>query len=65
MNDGSPLSGEWLVAWERAMLIEEAKEHERSAEFYARIPEFVVRHKTQEAHLPLKFFVTNEHVEGR
>ena len=64
MNDNSPLSGEWLVAWEHAMLIEEAKEQEQFAEFYAKIPEFVTRHKTQESHLPLKF-VTNKQLEGR
>ena len=59
MNDGSPLSGEWLVAWEHAMLIEEAREQEQFSEFYAQIPELVNRHKTQESHLPWKF-VTNE-----
>ena len=59
MNNGEPLSGEWLAAWEHTMLIEEAKEQEQFSEFYAQIPELVVRHKTQESHLPLKF-VTNE-----
>ena len=64
MNDNSPLSGKWLAAWERAMLLEEAKEQEQFAEFYARIPELVNRHKTQESHLPLKF-VTNKQVKGQ
>ncbi len=64
MNDNSPLSGEWLVAWERTMLIEETKEQERFVEFYARIPELAISHQTHESHLPLKF-VTNEHKEGR
>lgn len=64
MNDNSPLSGEWLVAWERSMLIEEAKEQERFVEFYARIPELAIRHKTHESHLPLKF-VTNVRQKGR
>ena len=64
MNDGSPLSGECPVAWEHAMLIEEAKEQKQFAEFYAQIPELVICHKTQELHLPLKF-VTNARQEGR
>ena len=64
MNNGEPLSGEWLMAWERAMLIEEMKEQEQFAEFYASIPELVIRHKTQESHLPLKF-VTKARQEGR
>ena len=54
MNNGEQLSGEWLDAWERAMLIEEAKEQERFQDFYASIPELVIRHKTQEQHLPMK-----------
>lgn len=62
MNDGSPLSSEWLAAWERAMLIEEAKEQEQFAEFYAQIPKLVIRHKTYESHMPLKF-VTNENIK--
>lgn len=65
MNDGSHLSGEWITTtWERAMLIEEAKEQNQFAEFYASIPELVIRHKTLESHLPLKF-VTNEQQKGR
>ena len=64
MNNGEPLSGEWLMAWERAMLIEETKEQEQFAEFYAQIPELVIRRKTHESHLPLKF-VTNKPQEGR
>ena len=64
MNDGSPLSGEWLTAWERAMLIEEAKEQNQFAEFYASIPDLVILHKTQESHLPLTF-LTNTRREGR
>ena len=64
MNNGEPLSGEWLITWEHAMLIEEAKEQEQFADFYALIPELVIRHKTQESHLPLKF-LTNEQQEGR
>lgn len=64
MNDGSPLSGEWLTAWEHAMLIEEAKDMERFHDFYAQIPELVIRHKTQMSHLPLKF-ETNKPQEGR
>ena len=63
MNDNSPLNSEWLSAWERAMLIEEAKEQEQFSVFYAQIPE-LIRHKTQESHLPLKF-VTNKPQEGR
>jgi len=64
MNNGEPLSGEWLTAWERAMLIEEAKEQEQFDSFYSSIPELIIRHKTYESHLPLKF-VTNERKEGR
>ena len=55
MNNDEPLSGEWLTTWERAMLIEEAKEQERFPDFYDSIPGLVVRHKTQESHLPLIF----------
>ena len=55
MNNDEPLSGEWLTAWEHAMLIEEAKEQEQFADFYTSVPELIVRHKTQESHLPLKF----------
>ena len=64
MNDNSPLSGEWLTSWEHAMLIEHAKEQERFRDFYSSIPKLVIRHKTQESHLPL-IFVTNEHKESR
>ena len=64
MNNGEPLSGEWLTAWEHAMLIEEGKDMERFHDFYASIPELVIRHKTHESHLPLKF-VTNVRQEGR
>lgn len=64
MNHEEPLSGEWLSAWERAMLIEEAKEQEQFADFYASTPELVIRHKTMERHLPLKF-ITNERQKGR
>ena len=64
MNNNSPLSGEWLTSWEHAMLIEEAKEHEQFADFYASIPMLAVRHKTQESHLPLKF-ITNVRKERR
>lgn len=63
MKDGSPLSSEWLLmAYEHAMLIEEAKEQEQFSEFCAQISELVIRHKTQKSQLPLKF-VTNEHKE--
>ena len=64
MNNGEPLSSEWLMAWEHAMLIEEAKEQEQYRDFYASIPELVARHKTLESHLPLKF-ITNAMQEGR
>lgn len=64
MNNGEPLSVEWFTAWERAMLIEEAKEQKQFAEFYSKIPELVARHKIQESHLPLKF-VTNNHKKAR
>lgn len=64
MNNGEPLSGEYLTSWEHAMLIEEAKEQEQYRDFYASIPELVVCHKTLESHLPLKF-VTNVQQEGR
>lgn len=59
MNNGEPLSGKWLTAWEHAMLIEEAKEQEQFSEFYAQIPELVIRHRTYESHIPLKF-LTND-----
>ena len=59
MNNGEPLSSEWLASCEHAMLIEEGKDMERFHKFYAQIPELVIRHKTHESHLPLKF-VTNE-----
>ena len=62
MNNGEPLSGEWLKAWEHAMLIEEAKEYEQFTEFYAQIPELVIRHKTLESHIPLFKFITNERI---
>ena len=55
MNNAETLSGEWLITWERAMLIEEAKEQEQYHNFYASIQELVARHKTLESHLPLKF----------
>ena len=64
MNNGEPLSGEWLTALERAMLIEEAKDMERFHDFYAQIPELVVRHETLKLHLPLKF-TTNAMRESR
>ena len=64
MNNGEPLSSEWLTTWEHAMLIEEAKEQEQYHDFYASIPELVVRHKTLELHLPLKF-ATNVRKEGQ
>lgn len=64
MNNGELLSGKWLTAWEYAMLIEEAKEQERFADFYSSIPELIVRHKTLESHLPL-IFVTSARQEGK
>lgn len=50
--------------WERefkiAELIEESEEQRRFDEFYEKIPELVVRHKTQESHLPLIFVSSAE-----
>ena len=59
LNHEKPLSGKCLIAWEHAMLIEEAKEQEQFADFYTSIPELVIRRKTLEQHLPLKF-ITNK-----
>ena len=63
MNHGESLSGEWLSAWERTMLIEEAKEQEQFADFYASIPKLVIRRKTLEQHLPLKFITNTQQEE--
>ena len=64
MNDQEPLSGKLFTAWEYAMLIEEAKEQERFADFYSSIPELIVRHNTLESHLPL-IFVISARQEGK
>lgn len=50
--------------WRNNINEEEAKEQEQFADFYTSIPELVIRHKTQESYLPLKF-LTNEQQEGR
>lgn len=44
MNNGEPLSGEWLTALERerAMLSEETKEQKQFDSFYSSIPELTV-----------------------
>lgn len=50
--------------WERefkiAELIAESEEQRRFDEFYEKIPELAVRHKTQESHLPLIFVSSAE-----
>ena len=50
--------------WERefkiAELIAESEEQRRFAEFYEKIPNAIIRHKTQESHLPLIFISSAE-----
>lgn len=50
--------------WERefkiAELIAESEEQRRFNEFYEKIPNVIIRHKTQESHLPLMFILTAE-----
>ena len=49
--------------WEReykiAELIAESEEQRRFNEFYEKIPNVIIRHKTQESHLPLIFFISS------
>ena len=52
--------------WERefkiAELIAESEEQRRFAEFYEKISNLIIRHKTQESHLPLMFISSAEKV---
>ena len=54
----------WELEFKIAKLIAESEEQRRFDEFYEKIPNGRIRHKTQESHLPLKF-VTNKPKEGR
>ena len=51
--------------WERefkiAELIAELEEQRRFDEFYEKIPNVIIRHKTQESHLPLIFISSSDH----
>lgn len=55
--------------WERefkiAELIAESEEQRRVDEFYEKIPNVIIRHKTQESHLPLIFISSaeNKHLQ--
>ena len=50
--------------WERefkiAELIAESEEQRRFDEFYEKNPNLIIRHKTQESHLPLIFISSAE-----
>ena len=50
--------------WERefkiAELIAESEEQQRFYEFYVKIPNVIIRYKTQESHLPLIFISSAE-----
>lgn len=43
-----------------AELIAESEEQRRFDEFYEKIQNLIIRHKTQEPHLPLMFILTND-----
>ena len=43
-----------------AELVAESEEQRRFVEFYEKIPNVIIRHKTQESHLPLIFISSAE-----
>ena len=46
--------------FEIAELIAESEEQRRFDKFYEKIPNLIIRHKTQESHLPLMFVSSAE-----
>lgn len=54
----------WEKEFKIAELIAESEEQQRFYEFYAKIPNVIIIHKTQESHLPL-IFVSSAEVRTR
>lgn len=50
----------WELEFKIAELIAESEEQQRFDEFYEKIPNLIIRHKTQESHLPLIFISSAE-----
>lgn len=50
----------WEREFKMAELIAESEEQRRFNEFYEKIPNVIIRHKTQESHLPLMFISSAE-----
>ena len=55
MNDVDSVSNKWEREFKIAELLAESEEQRRFDEFYEKIPNLMIRHKTQESHLPLIF----------
>ena len=50
----------WELELKIAELIAELEEQRRFDEFYEKIPNLIIKHKTQESHLPLIFMTSAE-----
>lgn len=60
MNDVDFMPNKLEREFKIAELLAESEEQRRFDEFYEKIPNLMIRHKTQESHLPLIFISSAE-----